>query len=362
MRARSKVFWAGLLRFSGILSLAKTWVRRRGAIVLTFHRVLGDADLQHTASLPGMVVRQETFNSFLRYAAEKCEFMDLSCDPDWRPSSRLKLAVTFDDGWSDNASTAFPIAQNHRAPMLIFIVPAKMGTALPFWPERAASVLEQSVGAGSHGADRGYVEQQIENLKGLPAAVRNQRLGQLVAEHGESSSSPQVDTTMTWEQAARLQGGGVIFGSHTVTHEILTVIPLTQAEEEIAGSRMRIEQKLETPCRLFSYPNGDCSNDVRDLVMHAGYSFAFLNQDPGVWTHDCDPYLIPRVNVCEYHMVNAKGKFSPLIFEYAVVWSAAKGLLAQRWTNMFQRLRRKWRGGVDELSAPSSKNPLEKSS
>src|SRR5215470_10652092 len=323
-RARVKALWAGLLRISGLLFLAKRWVRRHGVIVLTFHRVLGDVELEQTASLPGMLVRKQTFDGFLDYAAEKCELVDISQGPDWQRGSKMKLAITFDDGWFDNATIAGPIVHRHGIPMVIFIVSDAMGTKLPFWPERAASALLSS-------QDISYVEQTIGSLKGLPAEERDQRVKQLVAEHGTPESLADVDRTMTWEQAGELDRHGVIFGSHTSTHEILTSIPLAQAEDEIAGSRERIEQKLGKPCQLFSYPNGDCSEEVRNLVQRTGYKFAFLNQDPGVWTRDCDPYLVPRVNVCEYHLIDAKGKFSPLIFDYAVVWSAAKGLMRQTW-------------------------------
>ena len=89
----------------------------------------------------------------------------------------------------------------------------------------------------------------------------------------------------------------------------LTTVPAAQAEQEIACSREAIQQKLGGSCHLFSYPNGDCSEQVRELVEQAGYKFAFLNQEPGVWTRDCDPFLIPRVNVCEYHLVDSKGEF-----------------------------------------------------
>lgn len=342
-RARGKVLWAGVLRASGILSLAKHWVRQRGAIVLTFHRVLNDADLQHTASLPGMVMRQQTFSEFLQYAAENYEFTDLTRQPNWTPGARTKLAVTFDDGWSDNATIAWPIASERGVPMVIFIVAEKMGIALPFWPERAASVLEESLAASGSVEGSSYIERTIEDLKGLPAAERNQRVGQLVAAHSAPQSHPAVDTTMAWEQVSQLDRQGVGFGSHTSTHEILTAIPLAQAEDEIAGSRERIERELGKPCRLFSYPNGDCSEAVRELVQRAGYQLAFLNQDPGVWTQDCDPYLIPRVNVCEYHLVDANGKFSPLIFDYAVVWSAAKGLMRQTLNKSVRKLRHQWR-------------------
>jgi peptidoglycan/xylan/chitin deacetylase (PgdA/CDA1 family) len=332
LRAHGKVFWAGLLRASGMLSLARKWVKRHGTIVLTFHRVLTDSELQQTASLGGMIVRQKTFAAFLKYASQRCEFANLDQEPEWKPAGKLKLAVTFDDGWSDNAESAYPIASQYHVPFVIFIVPEKTGTALPFWPERTAAALDRvaTVNAARRAAS---IERAIEELKTLSAKERESRVSQMIGYEEPLESSAAVDKTMTWEQIAELHAQGVTFGSHTSTHEILTMVPAAQAEQEIACSREAIQQKLGDSCHLFAYPNGDYSEQVHEFVAQAGYKFAFLNQEPGVWTRDCDPFLIPRINVCEYHLVDSKGEFSPLIFDYAVVWRAAKGLLAQKLSN-----------------------------
>lgn len=329
LRAHGKVIWAGLLRASGMLSLARKWVQRHGVIVLTFHRVLTDSELQQTASLGGMIVRNRTFAAFLNYASQHCEFANLEQEPGWAPSGKLKLAVTFDDGWADNAESVYPITCQFHVPFVIFIVPKKIGTALPFWPERTAAALDRIPAV--NGARRAVsIRKAIEELKALPAVERESRIGRMVGSGGALESSAAVDKTMTWDQIAELQAHGVTFGSHTSTHEILTMVPPAQAEQEIVSSREAIQQKLGGSCKLFSYPNGDYSEQVRKLVAQAGYKLAFLNQQPGVWTRDCDPLLIPRVNVCEYHLVNTKDEFSPLIFDYAVVWSAARGLLSYR--------------------------------
>ena len=332
LRAHGKVFWAGLLRASGMLSLARKWVQRHGSIVLTFHRVLSDSELQQTASQGGMIVRDRTFADFLNYASRHCEFANLEQEPEWNPAGKLKLAITFDDGWADNAQSVYSLASQYQVPFVIFIVPEKTGTVLPFWPERTAAALDRI--PSKNGNRRvAAIRKVIEALKALPAIQRESRISQIIGSGSAVESSSAVDKTMTWEQIAELHSGGVTFGSHTSTHEILTMVPVDQAEREIVESRRSIQQKLGNCCEMFSYPNGDYSEPVRDLVAEAGYKFAFLNQDPGVWTQDCDPFLIPRVNICEYHLVDPKGNFSPLIFDYAVVWSAAKGLLSQRLKN-----------------------------
>jgi peptidoglycan/xylan/chitin deacetylase (PgdA/CDA1 family) len=358
LRARGKAFWAGLLRASGLFYLAKKLVQRQGPIVLTFHRVLNDSELQQTASLPGMIVRGNTFSSFLKYASEACEFADLAREPQWHPGRKLKLGITFDDGWADNATAAYPIARQYQAPIVIFIVPEKTGTTLPFWPERAATALDRSTSVTGPQHQMANTERAIEELKDLPANERELRIAQMTASPEAIESSAAVDRTMTWEQIAELRAGGVTFGSHTRSHEILTAIPVAQAKHEIASSRDLIEKTLRVPCSLFSYPNGDCSEAVRDMVAAAGYKFAFLNQSVGVWTRDCDPFLIPRVNVCEYHLIDATGTFSPLIFDYAVVWEAAKGLLAHIFKISLQKLQRPQ--GSEKSWEQADKKQLEK--
>jgi peptidoglycan/xylan/chitin deacetylase (PgdA/CDA1 family) len=357
------MFWAAFLRALGVLRISRKWVQRQGAIVLTFHRVLTDEELHLTASLPGMIVRRETFDDFLKYAAKNCDLIQASKEPEWSRNQKLKVAITFDDGWSDNATSAYPIAQKHGAPMAIFVVPRRTGTVLPFWPERAASALDRHMSATDRVQNRSYVEQTIERLKGLSAQERQRRIDEMTSSGGVLHSTALVDQTMTWEQIAKLKDGGVVFGSHTSTHEILTGIPQAQAQDEISLSRELIEGRLNAPCSIFSYPNGDFSHNVRELVARAGYRFAFLNQDPGVWTPLSDPYLIPRVNVCEYHLVDDKGKFSPLMFDYAVVWNAAKGLLAEKRATVLKRLGNKWRGWTGKFHLQSAeKNRIEKSS
>src|SRR2546430_9587136 len=143
LRAQGKTFWAVLLRASGMLYLARKWVQRHGAIVLTFHRVLSDSEVEQTASLPGMIVRSSTFAGFVKCASQSSEFIDLSREPEWKSSGKLKLAVTFDDGWSDNAAAAYPAARQYWTPIAIFIVPEKTGTTLPFWPERTAAAMDR---------------------------------------------------------------------------------------------------------------------------------------------------------------------------------------------------------------------------
>ena len=127
------------------------------------------------------------------------------------------------------------------------------GTALPFWPRGTAAALDRipSVNGSRRAASIGRA---IEALKALPAMERESRISQMLDSGGLLESSATVDKTMTWAQIAELHAQGVTFGSHTSTHEILTMVPAPQAEQEIVLSRKAIQQKLGGSCELFPIP------------------------------------------------------------------------------------------------------------
>ena len=161
----------------------------------------------------------------------------------------------------------------------------------------------------------------IDKMKSLSGEERNRLLDSLCACGILNTGvvGEDVDRTMSWSQLTQLNRAGVTFGSHTQRHEILTTIPFAQVEREAAESKAALEGYVGH-CAVFSYPNGDVSPEVRDAVARSGYQFAFHNS-PGIWRSDGDPFLIPRINLCEETVTAPDGRFSPLAFDYRVFWN-----------------------------------------
>jgi peptidoglycan/xylan/chitin deacetylase (PgdA/CDA1 family) len=63
-------------------------------------------------------------------------------------------------------------------------------------------------------------------------------------------------------------------GSHSLTHPRLTRLSLRDAQEEILGSKKKLEDTFGVAVEDFCYPYGDWNQAVRDLVMEAGYRTA----------------------------------------------------------------------------------------
>lgn len=71
-----------------------------------------------------------------------------------------------------------------------------------------------------------------------------------------------------------LADSGVTIGSHTLSHAFLPPLSREDMEKEIAGSKVKLEAVLGRPVTLFSYPAGGVSDAVEDVVKEAGYEGA----------------------------------------------------------------------------------------
>lgn len=63
-------------------------------------------------------------------------------------------------------------------------------------------------------------------------------------------------------------------GSHTISHRLLTRIPLDEAKTEIYDSKKILKERFNQPIKQFCYPRGYANPDIQNLVKKAGYASA----------------------------------------------------------------------------------------
>ena len=252
VRTLARLTYVTLLFWSGGLRRAKRELLKRGAIViLTFHRVLDDEAYQETNSLPGIIIRDRTFRKLVKYVVLHNTPVRLDAAVPCR-SERLRVAITFDDGWRDNHSSALPIAQSFGLPFTVFLCPKLVGQNTPFWPEQASALLR------SQGVSPTAVEEVIEALKRQSDTERDAYLESLRNTHHQNgSAAAEIDQLLTRDEIGEMRCAGVSFGSHTQTHQILTMIAAESAAEELSQSKSTIEANVGEPCLTFAYPNGN---------------------------------------------------------------------------------------------------------
>jgi peptidoglycan/xylan/chitin deacetylase (PgdA/CDA1 family) len=308
LRPYVKLAWVTFLSTIGAFDWARRRLAAQGAIVvLMFHRVLGDDDFDRTNSLPGMVMRATTFDALLAHAQKRAELLSPYAKPGPR-HAKPGLVLTFDDGWLDNATVAFPIARARNAPFVIFICPALMNAHEPFWTERAVA---------HSGGSRQQANGLIESLKHATPSVRDARLSDLSSQPRRPAAA--IDRTMSWTDVRQLHTHGVTFGSHSNAHEILTHLAGDELSQDLSAARRVMEQELEENCALFAYPNGGTNNGVAAAVAATGHELAFTTERRA-WFPGEDPYHVPRVNMWEGKVASPAGEFSGAAFDYAAFW------------------------------------------
>lgn len=187
---------------AGLLPWA--WVqrdRRPGLFVLIYHRV--GAGMGAEMDLP-----TERFEQQMRYLKRRFDVVPLASAVDallaGRSPSRDQVAVTFDDGYDDVFTNAFPILQRLGVPSSVFV-------ATDFIDEKSGAPLSR---------------------------------------HNPSGASP-----LTWGELREMASSGLVtVESHTVTHRDFDLLSAADAASECVGAADVIEARTGTRPRLFAYP------------------------------------------------------------------------------------------------------------
>lgn len=133
---------------------------------------------------------------------------------------RKSIILTFDDGYDDSYSVVFPILRKYNFVANFFITTNYVGTTKVFdWDEK----------------------------------ISNRRM------------------ILSWKEVKEMSDCGMVIGSHTCTHRLLTQIPLKEARYEVETSKAVIESKINKPVNFLSYPKNDFNEKIKKMVKIAGY-------------------------------------------------------------------------------------------
>jgi peptidoglycan/xylan/chitin deacetylase (PgdA/CDA1 family) len=274
-------------------------------LTLIYHRVRQEPD----EMFPGEVTAEQ-FDWQMALLARHCAPLPLAEAVKLMRQNRLParaVAVTFDDGYRDNATHALPILQKHGVPATFFVATSFLNGGI-MWNDaviesiratRAERVdfsdMEVPATVLGNGAQRGVLaESVIGRIKHLAPDVRAERVRTVMARCG---TQLPTDLMMNDEEVRQLHRGGMQIGAHTETHPILMSLDAEGARGEIARSRAALEKITAAPVTAFAYPNGRPGEDYtqrdRDIVAELGFDYAAATRW-GVAGRDTDIFQLPR--------------------------------------------------------------------
>ena len=98
---------------------------------------------------------------------------------------------------------------------------------------------------------------------------------------------------LNWNEVKELSQYGVLFGSHTCGHEILTVLSDLQIRDTLKRSFAAVSEHTGGGGIPFAYPNGSFNDEVKKSVAKAGYNCA-LTTVHGFNSKAADLYALKR--------------------------------------------------------------------
>ena len=216
-------------------------------------------------------------------------------------------AITFDDGYADNARNAMPILQRHGMSATFFVASAFLNGGR-MWNDslieavRAArgDVLDLSaIDLGRHAiahvdARREAIQAILGKIKYMPQIERQEAVDAIAR---MAKVQLPGDLMMTSDQLRALRQGGMQIGAHTCTHPILARLDADQSRAEIHEGRQQLESLLQERVGLFAYPNGKPGQDYQaeHVAMVRALNFdAAVSTAAGVSSLASDPFQLPR--------------------------------------------------------------------
>jgi peptidoglycan/xylan/chitin deacetylase (PgdA/CDA1 family) len=318
--------------------LADRFVPR--AVALLYHRV---NELPSDPQL--LCVSRQNFEEHLKVVSQYGQAIPLNALSRMLQNGdrgQRMIVITFDDGYADNLYNAKPLLERYDMPATVFVTAGYVGSKREFWydeleriflhkrtlPETLRLKIDQrwyewQLGSIAHNGEdaelswrewnvswnsdptaRHHVYRSLfQILQPLPDGERRKIVENLATWAGMETVHRPTHRTLTPDEVIRLAEEGLVeVGSHTLTHPVLSAIPLASQRQEICDSKARLEETMGRPVTSFAYPFGGRSHYTEATVAavrEAGFQSACSNF-AGVIRPATDPFQLPRFLVRDW--------------------------------------------------------------
>jgi peptidoglycan/xylan/chitin deacetylase (PgdA/CDA1 family) len=226
-------------------------------------------------SQSGLLVTRSSFERQLRFL--KNNYSVISIDS-LCANSKIKakparpLAITFDDGYLDNYTQAYPLLKEFGVPATIFIATNFMDSKnCPLW-------------------EKNWFDER---------------------------------SMMSWTEVREMASQNISFGAHTKAHIVYGSQPSEDVcYDEIGESKKILEEKLDVEITSFAFPEGRYNLSALNAAKMSGYKkvFSLVNRNrKDIVGQIHKSFIVERIPVNEGMYTDSRGIFHIPIFACAVL-------------------------------------------
>jgi peptidoglycan/xylan/chitin deacetylase (PgdA/CDA1 family) len=317
-----------LAKFLRKTGAVKRQCNQGGVIILMLHKVDENSD-----ALP-LTISAKIFEQILTELTAQHEIVSLDslfdANNKFSANEKLRFVITFDDGYRNNYDYAYPILSKHKVPAIIYLSLGHLDGDFFFWYEQLAIGLKKSPLENIDLTDLGSGKCSLKNQQDREAALiqlnqwlklfsdqeRMDKLEIILSRLQVDDAKKEVSPMLSWEMVEEMMVNNIDFGSHTISHPILSHESRDSIEYEVVTSKEKLERKLGKSITGFAYPNGtldDYNDTVLEFVEKAGYLHACTTVE-GTNYQDADPYQLKRINIHTGMCTDDNGDFHADLF------------------------------------------------
>lgn len=288
--------------------------------ILMFHRVCPRSSAARISANAGMEVTPEKMEDIFRFfKAHYYEFISLDqMVQQLKQSQRGKInkkfvVFTFDDGYVDNFTHAYPLFKKHNIPFTIYVTtnfPDR--SAILWWYLLEELLLETDklvvkTGSQVNEFNCASMDEKEEtfnhirlNIMDCSANDYTDMIENIFESYNINMYQKTADLTLSWEQIEQLNKDPLVtIGAHTVNHYALSKLSQAEAKQEILESKRKIESHLNCEVNHFAYPFGgrdEAGKGEFETVKEYGFKTAVTTRFASVFPqHKHHLLCLPRI-------------------------------------------------------------------
>ncbi|GFI22643.1 hypothetical protein IMSAGC011_01419 [Lachnospiraceae bacterium] len=297
-------------------------------IVLCYHKI---SDIRNDYNMVNVSI--ENFKNQMEYLSSNYKMISVKDIFSMVDTEEYCFAVTFDDGYRNVYSSAFPILQELSIPAIDFVTTGNLGTEYENWTDNIIRAIFEPKN------QKDYFECRSSELSGrwytrnieektsfyrkvnymfrcISAKKRKQYEMLLLKWAGLSAEGRIENRILTDKELKELSQNPLIsIGTHSVTHSFLGSLTDNEQEAEITDSIGKLREITGIPIKYMAYPFGSpasYNNITFELMKRNGIEMGFTTSFERI-TSNTDPYKIPRVVMGNYDLEDFKNIVNNII-------------------------------------------------
>lgn len=269
---------------AGIAKVSRKLYPKNGATILCGHRVSDNDEGCLEGLRPSWLAEQ------LEYLSRHYHFLPLSklldCYERQQSIPPNSVVITFDDGFRDNFTNAYPILRQYHVPATVFLATGCVSNGDLPWPQQVGYMFQKTkVDRVCHittkevpvtlrtSRDRNVARATVREVLGhMPRVERERSLLEL---SGLLQVDIPRDRMLTWDHVKTMQNGGIEFGAHSFSHPWMARLSPEEARWEMEASLHDIQHRCGTARPPFVFPAGSFTPDLVRMAISVGFGCVF---------------------------------------------------------------------------------------